>query len=703
MFEKQSREKKIESSTNLIEKAEQYSGYALHDVEVHYNSPKPQVFDAQAYTEGNDIYLTTGAEYLLSHELGHVVQQKEGKMTVTGIEHGMPVNTDKKMEEEADQFSYNMKHIPVRQEKFPELKTSNAQSTPLQFGKKKKLSKPKKLEKKGIIKKKSAEEGTEEETGDGTVGEFKLPETVCEQVNDIIQYVQNMLAELILIENEINGWKLQYDKSKKGEFPKSKQEIGNSIFVIENSVNQAFNNIKEYLDEFNSEVIVAFTTIKVGAEVNFLEEENSEYKFANEITELLEYLKSHNLDIDLILSEIDNTQCIKELAKCKKDFFTKYGEVEKSLNELPSPYAVPWFAKYVTPSFAHRHIAKDDTAADRKAFNRANGNLSKKVNGKTRTYAITGEKELPRNLVSNMKPFNWEENQSELLKEDSVNKATVFPREEAAKIVDAYEKHDFLITGVSEMDPNNYENVSLVLSNQPFSFTEMQRGQLKVHQKKQKVVLGVEGYQSKEPFKQITSTEGKIKHFSDTGYSFFYKEFRKGKTGILKDVLVEANKIFDEATSALQAERRKYDVIRQSIEKRKEKIRKNKALINMMKDYPNELEAALNNAKRHASAQALNIEEALKADPLSPLDGEAFRCNTKSGDLSSQAVERIINLQKSYIQACKLKEQMPKLIEDLNSDKKNALAEEEAVAQIEVEHQEHVVEAILALLKKTKS
>ena len=83
---------------------EQRSGIPMNDVSVHYNSDKPVQYGALAYTQGNDVYLGPGQEKHLGHELGHVIQQKQGCVPVTGSVGGAPLNDDPALEQEADSF-----------------------------------------------------------------------------------------------------------------------------------------------------------------------------------------------------------------------------------------------------------------------------------------------------------------------------------------------------------------------------------------------------------------------------------------------------------------------------------------------------------------------------------------------------------------------------------------------------------------------
>lgn len=86
---------------------EQRSGLSFDDVRVHYNSEKPAQFHALAYTQGDQIYIGPGQERSLPHELGHVIQQKAGRVRPTRWIHGQPVNDHPELEREAD-------HAPVQ-------------------------------------------------------------------------------------------------------------------------------------------------------------------------------------------------------------------------------------------------------------------------------------------------------------------------------------------------------------------------------------------------------------------------------------------------------------------------------------------------------------------------------------------------------------------------------------------------------------
>ena len=81
---------------------EKESGISFADVKIHYASNKPKEFGALAYAYGNDVYLGSGQEKHLKHELGHVVQQRQGIVKPTMQLKGYPVNNEQKLEKDAD-------------------------------------------------------------------------------------------------------------------------------------------------------------------------------------------------------------------------------------------------------------------------------------------------------------------------------------------------------------------------------------------------------------------------------------------------------------------------------------------------------------------------------------------------------------------------------------------------------------------------
>jgi hypothetical protein len=81
---------------------ESLSGLAMDDVRVHYNSTKPALVQALAYTRGPEIHVGPGQERHLPHEAWHVVQQKQGRVMPTIQAKGVAINDNPHLEKEAD-------------------------------------------------------------------------------------------------------------------------------------------------------------------------------------------------------------------------------------------------------------------------------------------------------------------------------------------------------------------------------------------------------------------------------------------------------------------------------------------------------------------------------------------------------------------------------------------------------------------------
>jgi hypothetical protein len=100
----ESRAKRTGIPVQMLQNAEKQSGLSFDDVRVHYNSPKPAQLQALAYTQGEDVHIAPGQEQHLGHELGHVVQQKQGRVQPTVQFSGVNANNDVGLENEADEF-----------------------------------------------------------------------------------------------------------------------------------------------------------------------------------------------------------------------------------------------------------------------------------------------------------------------------------------------------------------------------------------------------------------------------------------------------------------------------------------------------------------------------------------------------------------------------------------------------------------------
>ncbi|MCL2134952.1 MAG: DUF4157 domain-containing protein [Candidatus Bathyarchaeota archaeon] len=91
---------------DLKSKFERKSGFSFADVRVFYNSDDPARIGALAYTQGNRVHIGPGQERHLAHELGHVVQQKQGIVKPTRNIGGIPINDDAELECRADNGVY---------------------------------------------------------------------------------------------------------------------------------------------------------------------------------------------------------------------------------------------------------------------------------------------------------------------------------------------------------------------------------------------------------------------------------------------------------------------------------------------------------------------------------------------------------------------------------------------------------------------
>ena len=101
----------------LKRKVESSSGLLLDDVRIIYNSDRPARLDAAAYTQGNRVYIGPGQERYLSHELGHVLQQKAGLVQAKARSgSSVRINEDPVLERQADEIGAGRRVYFVRQE-----------------------------------------------------------------------------------------------------------------------------------------------------------------------------------------------------------------------------------------------------------------------------------------------------------------------------------------------------------------------------------------------------------------------------------------------------------------------------------------------------------------------------------------------------------------------------------------------------------
>lgn len=103
------RENRTNIPDGIKERIERTSGVSLDDVRVHYDSDRPGLVGALAFTQGNQVYMGAAQEKYLPHELGHVVQQKMGMVRPTRYENGYAINDDSRLERQAD--AIGMGHV----------------------------------------------------------------------------------------------------------------------------------------------------------------------------------------------------------------------------------------------------------------------------------------------------------------------------------------------------------------------------------------------------------------------------------------------------------------------------------------------------------------------------------------------------------------------------------------------------------------
>lgn len=104
------------SKTSLPEpvqaQMESTMGADFSNVNIHKDSEKATGMGALAYAQGSDVHFapgqfrpeSTSGQELIGHELAHVVQQREGRVTPTTQKKGQNVNDNAGLEQEADQM-----------------------------------------------------------------------------------------------------------------------------------------------------------------------------------------------------------------------------------------------------------------------------------------------------------------------------------------------------------------------------------------------------------------------------------------------------------------------------------------------------------------------------------------------------------------------------------------------------------------------
>lgn len=116
---------------------ESLSGLDMSDVKVHYNSSKPAQINALAYTQGSNIYMSSGQEKHLPHESWHVVQQRQGRVasnvqlqkSPTNENNKLAINNDPVLEREADIMGAKAASLASSEEHYSERTVNNGISS----------------------------------------------------------------------------------------------------------------------------------------------------------------------------------------------------------------------------------------------------------------------------------------------------------------------------------------------------------------------------------------------------------------------------------------------------------------------------------------------------------------------------------------------------------------------------------------------
>lgn len=101
------------SDNDVFSQMESAMNADFSNVKIHSGSHNAVNVGAQAFTQGNDIHFAPGkfdtnspaGKELLAHELVHVKQQGEGRVQANNKIDGIPLNDDKKLEDEADEIA----------------------------------------------------------------------------------------------------------------------------------------------------------------------------------------------------------------------------------------------------------------------------------------------------------------------------------------------------------------------------------------------------------------------------------------------------------------------------------------------------------------------------------------------------------------------------------------------------------------------
>lgn len=162
---------------------EAHAGLSLDGVNVNYGSSLPAQFAADAVTQGESVHIAPGQEHHLPHELGHVLQQLQGRVPATGTMDGTPVNTDPTLEADADRMGaqalQQRRSDPAEDgaEPVQAFRRASVARAPAQFAKgpkaRKRISKAKKV-KNSAAKRKATKKKRAGSKGNAAAGGYKF-------------------------------------------------------------------------------------------------------------------------------------------------------------------------------------------------------------------------------------------------------------------------------------------------------------------------------------------------------------------------------------------------------------------------------------------------------------------------------------------------------------------------------------------------
>lgn len=126
-------QKKAKEQTELFKnspaqlKSDNKAKVAEMGIDVTYNSSEPAKVGAHAFAQGNSIHIASGQEKHLAHEVGHVIQQAEGRVKPTKVVNNVPINDNPSLEKEATVIGKK-----VLQQKTIDFNVSNNRETAVQ-------------------------------------------------------------------------------------------------------------------------------------------------------------------------------------------------------------------------------------------------------------------------------------------------------------------------------------------------------------------------------------------------------------------------------------------------------------------------------------------------------------------------------------------------------------------------------------------